>query len=173
MALEDCCSRCMLYCSFFRSYISWNIHQRGGTEFRFRGGGEEGGARFSISAAGGEGGCQLGWRAHAGLKPASRRREREIFLRSLALALNFLVRRARIACHRQPWSYPRRGTADAPQRMSSRHTHFRNSWTKWRVLPNLVILWQVGDGGVGRDTPPRLWSAEADARTPLADCDVC
>ena len=64
-------------------------HQRGGTESRFRGGGEEGGARFSISAAGGEGGCQLGWRAHAGLKPASRRCEREIFLRSLALALNF------------------------------------------------------------------------------------
>ena len=65
------------------------VRLRGGTEFRFRGGDEEGGARFSISAAGGEGGCQLGWRAHAGLKPASRRCEREIFLRSLALALNF------------------------------------------------------------------------------------
>ena len=144
---------------------------RGGTEFRFRGGGEEGGARFSISAAGGEGGCQLGWRAHAGLKPASRRCEREIFLRSLALALNFLVRRARIACHRQPWSYPRRGTAGAPQRMSSRHTHFRNSLTKWRILPNLAggrgAILDLGGGprhpspivvcrGGGADPPRRL-----------------
>ena len=137
------------------------LNLRGGTEFRFRGGGEEGGARFSISAAGGEGGCQLGWRAHAGLKPASRRCEREIFLRSLALALNFLVRRARIACPRQPWSYPRRGTAGAPQIMSSRHTHCRNSLTKWRILPNLA-----GGRGGGDSRSRRR------AETPLPDCGL-
>ena len=118
------------------------VRLRGGTEFRFRGGGEEGGARFSISAAGGEGGCQLGWRAHAGLKPASRRCEREIFLRSLALALNFRVRRARIACHRQPWSYPRRGTAGAPQRMSSQH-----SFSKF--LDKMAYLAKFGRCGRG------------------------
>ena len=141
------------------------LNLRGGTEFRFRGGGEEGGARFSISAAGGEGGCQLGWRAHAGLKPASRRCERDFFLRSLALALNFLVRRARIACHRRPWSYPRRGTAGAPQRMSSRHIHFRNSLTKW---PSCQI-WQYSGrwerGGVDFRFRRR-------AETPLPDCGL-
>ena len=107
----------------------------------------------------------MGWRAHAGLKPASRRCEREIFLRSLALALNFLVRRARIACHRQPWSYPRRGTAGAPQRMSSRHTHFRNSLTKW---PSCQI-WQYSGrwerGGVDFRFRRR-------AETPLPDCGL-
>ena len=85
-----------------------------------------------------------------GLKPASTRSQGENSLRSLALALNFLVRRARIACPRQPWSYPRRGTAGVPQRMSSRHTHFRNSLTKWRILPNLAILfrWETGGGSI-------------------------
>ena len=151
----------MLYCSFFRSYISWNIHQRGGTEFRFRGGDEEGGARFSISAAGGEGGCQLGWRAQAGLKPASRRCEREMFLRSLALALNF---RCSPRSHRLPSTtmvvstsrYCRRASED----VLSTHS-FSNSLTKWRIF---CQIWQKRGGGDSR--------SRRRAETPLPDCGL-
>ena len=138
---------------------------RGGTEFRFRGGGEEGGARFSISAAGGEGGCQLGWRAHAGLKPASRRCEREIFLRSLALALNF-------RCSPRSLRLPSTTMVVSTSRYCRRASedvlltdHFRNSLTKWRILPNLAILWHVGEGGVDSRIRRR-------AETPLPDCDL-
>ena len=156
------------------------VNLRGGTEFRFRGGGEEGGARFSISAAGGEGGCQLGWRAHAGLKPASRRCEREIFLRSLALALNFPCSPR---SHRLPSTtmvvstsrYCRRASED----VLSTHS-FSKFLDKMAILPQIWQYsgrWQRGGrfsiSAAGRDTPPRLWSAEAEARTPLADCDVC
>lgn len=142
------------------------VRLRGGTEFRFARARGEGGGRFSISAAGGEGGCQLGWRAHAGLKPASRRCEREIFLRSLALALNFPCSPR---SHRLPSTtmvvstsrYCRRASEDVcPLNLTD---HFRNSLTKWRILPNLA----GGRGGGGVDS--RSWRR---VETPLPDCGL-